>query len=113
MKKGEFSYGNLHTQSHMSLAKYNKQNLDSRVDSISKEILHSTKPNVKFYTNPKCQIKKQGKTFEELQKQNKVLEYELKKKINENSSLVKFFKTKNTSELSHIDIYIEMNKVTE
>ena len=64
MKKGEFSYGNLHTQSHMSLAKYTKQNMDSRVESISKEIMQSTKPNVKYFTNPKCQTKKQAKTNE-------------------------------------------------
>ena len=72
MKRGDFSY---HTQSHMSLAKYNKQSLESRVDSISKELMN-TKPNVKMYVNPKSQQNlKKIKSDEELRKQNKLYEY--------------------------------------
>ena len=50
---------------------------------------------------------------EDLRKKIKTLEYELKKKINEHSSLVKLFKTKNCSELPHLDIYLEMRKFEE
>lgn len=89
--------------------------MESRVDSISKELM-STRPNPKVYINPKSQPKKNintnPKADEELRKQNKLYEYELKKKINEHSYLCKLLKTKNTSDLSHLDIYSEMNKLS-
>lgn len=41
------------------------------------------------------------------------MEYELKKKITDNCYLVKLFKTKNTSDISHLDIYLELRALEE
>lgn len=78
---------------------------------------------MKYYSNegpiPTTRVNEQKKMEnylrieEDLRKKIKTLEYELKKKINEHSSLVKFFKTKNSSELSQLDIYLEMRKFEE
>lgn len=93
--------------------------MENKTESFSKDQLPSH--NVKYYSNevsvPRVNEQKKMENYlkieEDLRKKIKTLEYEMKKKINEHSSLVKLFKTKNSSELSHLDIYLEMRKFEE
>lgn len=117
MKRGDFSYTSGHTQSHASLGRLRHQNHESRADSISRDILYS-KPNVKYYSHPdsnKPLAKKANapKSDEELRHRVKQLEYELKKKITDNCYLVKLFKTKNSAEVAHLDIYLQVRQLEE
>ena len=51
MKRGEFSYQNVQSQSHASLNKFKKQDLQTHVDSLSRGLM-GEKPSVKYFTNP-------------------------------------------------------------
>ena len=50
---------------------------------------------------------------EALQRRVRMLEYELKKKLQEDSLLKNIFRTKQTHEMNHIDLFLELRALEE
>ena len=55
----------------------------------------------------------QHKGEEDLVRKVRMLEYELKRKINEDGLMKNLFKTKQSHEMSHIDLYLQLRSLEE
>ena len=95
-------------QSSKSLLKYRSENIEQRVMRIGKDFLQ---PNVakndrRMASKPQTSSFNQEGKEETLQRKIRMLEFELKKKLTDDSLLRNLFKAKHSHEISRIDVYL-------
>ena len=95
-------------QSSKSLLKYRSENIEQRVMRIGKDFLQPnvTKNDRRVSSRPQAASLNQEEKDETLQRKIRMLEFELKKKLTDDSLLRNIFKAKQSHEISRIDVYL-------
>ena len=112
----------LKNQSTKSLMKYRSEDIEKRAMRIGKELLvpglnrkreQKNVFTITANTSSFSHKSQEPKGEEALQRRVRMLEYELKKKLQEDSLLKNIFRTKQTHEINHIDLFLELRALEE
>ena len=112
----------LKNQSTKSLMKYRSEDIEKRAMRIGKELLvpglnrkreQKNVFTITANTSSFSHKSQEPKGEEALQRRVRMLEYEFKKKLQEDSLLKNIFRTKQTHEINHIDLFLELRALEE